>query len=75
MFAQILTTYAHRWAIECTFENCKQFLGLEDPANRVRQAVSRTAPMAFFLYSTRRRLVPNRRPSSDEVSGTTVVSP
>jgi hypothetical protein len=49
---QILGTYAHRWAIECTFENCKQFLGLEDPANRVRLAVSRTAPMAFFLYST-----------------------
>jgi hypothetical protein len=48
---QILATYAHRWAIECTFENCKQFLGLEDPANRVRLAVSRTAPLAFFLYS------------------------
>ena len=48
---QILSTYASRWAIECTFENCKQYLGLEDPANRVRRAVSRTAPMAFFLYS------------------------
>jgi hypothetical protein len=48
---QILATYAYRWAIECTFENCKQFLGLEDAANRVRLAVSRTAPMAFFLYS------------------------
>jgi hypothetical protein len=48
---QILSTYACRWAIECTFENCKQFLGLEDAANRIRQAVSRTAPMAFFLYS------------------------
>jgi hypothetical protein len=48
---QILGVYAHRWAIECTFENCKQYLGLEDPANRVRLAVSRTAPMALFLYS------------------------
>ena len=48
---QILSTYACRWAIECTFENCKQFLGLEDPANRVRLAVGRTAPMALFLYS------------------------
>jgi hypothetical protein len=48
---QILATYAYRWAIECTFENCKQYLGLEDPANRVRLAVSRTAPMALFLYS------------------------
>jgi DDE superfamily endonuclease len=48
---QILSTYAHRWAIECTFENCKQFLGLEDPANRLPLAVKRTAPVAFLLYS------------------------
>jgi hypothetical protein len=48
---QILSTYACRWAIECTFENCKQYLGLEDPANRLPKAVARTAPMALFLYS------------------------
>ena len=48
---QILSTYACRWAIECTFENCKQLLGLEDPANRLPLAVARTAPMALFLYS------------------------
>ncbi len=48
---QILSTYSYRWAIECTFENCKQYLGLEDAANRVRLAVKRTAPMALFLYS------------------------
>ena len=48
---QILSAYACRWAIECTFENCKQFLGLEDPANRLPKAVERTAPMALFLYS------------------------
>lgn len=48
---QILSTYACRWAIECTFENCKQLLGLEDPANRLPKAVARTAPTAFFLYS------------------------
>jgi hypothetical protein len=47
----ILSAYACRWAIECTFENCKQYLGLEDPANRIRLAVSRTAPLALFLYS------------------------
>lgn len=46
---QILSTYAYRWAIECTFENCKQFLGLEDPANRLPKAVARTAPMALLL--------------------------
>jgi hypothetical protein len=48
---EILSTYAYRWAIECTFEYCKQFLGLEDPANRLPKAVERTAPMAMFLFS------------------------
>jgi DDE superfamily endonuclease len=48
---EILSAYACRWAIECTFENCKQFLGLEDPANRLLKAVARTAPMALFLYT------------------------
>ncbi len=48
---QILSAYACRWAIECTFENCKQILGLEDPANRLPKAVERTAPMALILYS------------------------
>src|SRR4051812_12920358 len=48
---EILSAYACRWAIECTFENCKQLLGLEDPANRLPKAVQRTAPMAMILYS------------------------
>jgi len=48
---EILSADACRWAIECTFENCKQFLGLEDPANRLPKAVERTAPMALFIYS------------------------
>jgi hypothetical protein len=47
----VLSTYACRWSIECTFENCKQFLGLEDPANRLPKAVERTAPMAGLIYS------------------------
>ncbi len=47
----ILSIYAHRWAIEVTHHDAKQFLGLEDPANRVPMAVERTAPMAMFLYS------------------------
>ncbi len=46
---QVLSAYACRWAIECTFESCKQFLGLEDPANRLPKAVERTAPMAMFI--------------------------
>ncbi len=48
---QILGAYAGRWAIEVTFENSKQFLGLEDPANRLPLAVQRTAPLALVLYS------------------------
>jgi len=47
----ILSTYAHRWAIEVTHHDAKQYLGLEDPANRLPRAVERTAPMAMFLYS------------------------
>ena len=39
---QVLSAYACRWAIEVTFENSKQFLGLEDPADRLPQAVQRT---------------------------------
>jgi hypothetical protein len=48
---QILSVYANRWAIECAFEDCKQFLGLEDPANRLPLAVQRTAPMALLSYT------------------------
>jgi len=48
---EILSTYSYRWAIEVTHHDAKQFLGLEDPANRVPLAVERTAPMAMFLYS------------------------
>ena len=47
----ILSGYSARWSIEVTFENCKQLLGLEDPANRKEKAVRRTAPMAFVLHS------------------------
>lgn len=47
----ILSAYAARWAIEVTFENCKQLLGLDQPANRTPLAVARTAPMALLLYS------------------------
>jgi hypothetical protein len=48
---QVLSAFACRWAIECTFEYYKQFLGLEDPANRLPEAVERTAPMAMFIYT------------------------
>src|SRR5512142_1906651 len=48
---EILSAYACRRAIACTFEYGKPFLGLEDPANRLPKAVERTAPMALFLFS------------------------
>lgn len=48
---QILSIFSYRWAIEVTHYDCKQHLGMEDPANRVPQAVARTAPMSMFLYS------------------------
>jgi hypothetical protein len=48
---KILSMFSLRWSIEVTHLDCKQHLGLEDPANRVPKAVRRTAPMAMFLYS------------------------
>jgi hypothetical protein len=48
---EILSIFSMRWSIEVTHFDCKQHLGLEDPANRVPKAVQRTAPMAMFLYS------------------------
>ena len=32
------------------FRDVKQFLGLEDPQNRVSQPTQRTAPLIFYLY-------------------------
>ena len=48
---QILSTYAFRWSIECTFENCKQLMGLGEQANRLPKGVERTTPVGFSLYS------------------------
>jgi hypothetical protein len=48
---EILSMFSYRWSIEVTHFDCKQHLGLEDPANRTPKAVQRTAPMAMFLYS------------------------
>lgn len=49
--SQVLQTYAARWAIEVLFFNAKQFMGLEDPANRLEHAVQRTAPFGLVMYS------------------------
>jgi hypothetical protein len=47
---QILETFALRWPLEVCFRDVKQFLGFEDPQNRVSQATQRTAPLVFFIY-------------------------
>lgn len=45
----ILETFALRWSLEVCFRDVKQFLGFEDPQNRVSKATQRTAPL-ILLY-------------------------
>jgi hypothetical protein len=47
---KILETFAWRWPLEVCFRDVKQFLGFEDPQNRVSSATRRTAPLIFYLY-------------------------
>jgi len=47
---QILETFSRRWPLEVCFRDVKQFLGFEDPQNRVAKATTRTAPLVFFIY-------------------------
>jgi len=47
---QILEIFSRRWPLEVCFRDVKQFLGFEDPQNRVAKATKRTAPMIFFIY-------------------------
>lgn len=46
----ILEGFARRWTIEVTFHDSKQFLGFANPQSQAKQAVLRTAPMAFVVY-------------------------
>jgi hypothetical protein len=48
--AQILETFTLRWPLEVCFHDVKQFLGFEDPQNRVSGATQRTAPLIFYIY-------------------------
>lgn len=47
---EILQTFSLRWALEVCFRDVKQFLGFEDPQNRVSRATQRTAPLIFYIY-------------------------
>jgi hypothetical protein len=49
--AKIIALYTARWAIEVTFQECKQRLGLGSPRNRVAKSVLRTAPCLLGLFS------------------------
>jgi DDE superfamily endonuclease len=46
----ILSHYAARWSVELMHFNAKQMMGLEDPSNRTKPAVERTAPFGRALY-------------------------
>src|SRR5436305_7312102 len=46
----ILSHYASRWSVEVMHFNAKQMMGLEDPSNRTKLAVERTAPTGLALY-------------------------
>jgi hypothetical protein len=46
----ILTAYARRWALEVTFHDAKQYLGLAEPQCQSPLAVQRTTPFAFIVY-------------------------
>ncbi len=48
---QVLQWFSRRWSIEVCFHECKQHLGVDEPENRTREAVRRTAPTGFLLYS------------------------
>ncbi len=47
---QILEIFSRRWPLEVCFRDVKQFLGFEDPQNRVAKATTRTAPLVFYIY-------------------------
>lgn len=49
--ADLIARYAMRWAIEVTFFNCRQILGVGQARNRVENAVERTFAFGMYIYS------------------------
>lgn len=47
----VASAYDHRWPIEDTNRNVKQFLGAEDPQSWVREGPERVLSLACWLYS------------------------
>jgi hypothetical protein len=49
--ADLISRYAMRWAIEVTFFDCRQTLGVGQARNRTPAAVQRTWPFGMYVYS------------------------
>lgn len=49
--ADLVARYAMRWAIEVTFFDCRQTLGVGQARNRVALAVERTWAFGMYVYS------------------------
>lgn len=47
---EIMELFCLRWPLEVCFHDAKQFLGFEDPQNRVSKATQRSAPLVFYIY-------------------------
>jgi hypothetical protein len=48
---QIVACYTHRWSIETTFQECREYLKLESPKGYGQQTVRRFTPCLFGLYT------------------------
>ncbi len=49
--ADLVARYAARWAIEVTFFDTRQTLGIGQARNRTAQAVTRTWPFGMYVYT------------------------
>ncbi|MBI3211916.1 MAG: transposase [Simkania negevensis] len=48
---QVIEAYIKRWNIEVTFRECREHLGIETQRQWSDQAIERTTPLLFCLYS------------------------
>lgn len=48
--ARLISLYADRWAIEDTFRNCKQYLGIQEPQSWKFFGPEQVAVFGYFIY-------------------------
>lgn len=48
---QIIELYVRRWSLETTFQETREYLGIETLRNRCSKSIRRAVPMLFSLYS------------------------